>query len=51
MVNKKIVDKKTDFIKYLKGKFVDIRKDSDEFSIRGFCKFIEMEIDEFLEAI
>jgi len=46
-----MADKKTEFIEYLRERFSDIRKDSDEVSIRGFCKFVEMEIDEFLEAI
>ncbi|KKL28325.1 hypothetical protein LCGC14_2376250 [marine sediment metagenome] len=45
-----MADKKTEFIQYLKGRFEVIRKDSDEYSTRGFCKAIEMEIASFLET-
>ncbi len=45
-----MTDKKTEFIEYLKGRFEVVRKDSDEVSVRGYCKAIEKEISEFLEG-
>ena len=45
-----MVNEKTEFIEYLKGRFEAIRADSNEVSVRGYCKAIEKEISEFLEA-